>query len=174
MRSSLRVRPFLAMRHPRLLLLALALWVPARPISYIREVPKRGATLISALQCATATTQRKNSSLHFELQKVMFAQRAWLPRAQSTALLQFGLSQERDMSTFSEVCASAAGVERVNLGASEGLLYGVLPSTAREPARMLAWPQCIQCGAAAWIAANWRMPAVALGSPEPPLCAPLG
>lgn len=38
------MRHFLAMRNPRLCLLALALWVPARPISYIREVPKRGAT----------------------------------------------------------------------------------------------------------------------------------
>jgi hypothetical protein len=71
-------------------------------------VPKRGAALISVLQCATATTQRKNSSLHFELQKVLFAKRVWLPRAQSTVLMQFGLSQERDIITFSsEVCASA-------------------------------------------------------------------
>ena len=46
--------------------------------------------------------------MHFELQKVLFAQRAWLPRVQSTVLLQFGLSQERDMITFpSEACASA-------------------------------------------------------------------
>jgi hypothetical protein len=71
-------------------------------------VPNRGATLASVLQCAIATTQRKNSFLHLELQKVLFAQRAWSPRAQSTVLLQFGLSQEWDMITFScEACASA-------------------------------------------------------------------
>jgi hypothetical protein len=123
----LRVRPFLVMRNPRLLLLALALWVPARPISYIREQPKRGATLISALQCSTATTHRKNSSLHFELQKVMFAQRAWLPRAQSTALLQFGLSQERDMITFlSEVCASATLPLPTSLKRACAFFMGVL------------------------------------------------
>jgi hypothetical protein len=46
--------------------------------------------------------------LHFELQKVIFAQGAWLPRAQSSVLLQFGLSQEPDMITFSsKVCVFA-------------------------------------------------------------------
>jgi hypothetical protein len=55
-----------------------------------------------------ATTQRKKSSLHFELQKALSAQRAWLPRAQSTVLLQSGLSQDCDMITLSwEACASA-------------------------------------------------------------------
>ena len=62
---------------------------------------KRGETLISALQCAAAMTQRKNSSLHFELQKMPSAKRARLACALSTGLLQSGLLQERDMITFS-------------------------------------------------------------------------
>ena len=68
---------------------------------------KRGETLISALQCAAAMTQRKNSSLHFELQKMPSAKRARLPCALQTVLLQSGLPQERDTITFSsEACAS--------------------------------------------------------------------